>query len=82
MHTNTDNTYSNRLMEQSLGGGRAARYLAASPGRALPRTKIEGSAPRLILGWQQQQQPTVHPRLYSLIDSFMFTIQLVQINYI
>src|SRR5579872_3512631 len=40
--TNTDNTYSNRLMEQSLRGGRAAGYLAASPGGALSRTKIEG----------------------------------------
>src|ERR1700730_830423 len=29
---NTDNSYSNRLMEQSLRGGRATGYLAASPG--------------------------------------------------
>src|ERR1700730_12847446 len=42
MHTNTDNTYSNRLMEQSLRGGRTAGYLAASPGGALQRTKVEG----------------------------------------
>src|SRR5579872_6724047 len=42
MHTNTDNTDSNRFMEQSLRGDRATGYLAASPGGALPRTKIEG----------------------------------------
>jgi len=48
VYTNTDNTYSNWLLEQSLRGGRAAGYLAASPGGALPRTKWS-------LGGQQQQ---------------------------
>src|SRR3984893_6464527 len=63
MHKNTDNTYSNRLMEQSLQGGRAAGYLAASPGGALPRTKIEGvsitSDPRV------GNNNNMTPRLYA-----------------